>query len=37
MIDDKGKWLGYGLGDRGPEVEAIRTKLATASCWPFSS
>jgi len=33
MKDDKGKWLGYGLNDRGPEVEAIRTKLAFKYGW----
>lgn len=33
MKDDKGKWLGYGLGDRGPEVETIRTKLAFKYGW----
>lgn len=34
MIDQTtGKWAGYGYGDRGPEVEAIRTKLAFKYQW----
>lgn len=33
MKDATGKWLGYGLGDRGPEVAAIRDKLAHKYGW----
>lgn len=33
MKDAAGKWVGYGLGDRGPEVAAIRDKLAHKYAW----
>ena len=33
MKDGSGKWIGYGLGDTGPEVAAIRGKLAFKYQW----
>lgn len=33
MKDTTGKWIGYGLGDRGPEVAAIRDTLARKYAW----